>query len=178
MTLLPSIPNHHSSPSMFSPFDSISLFNSREFDSMFEKFDKMFDHLDFIKVLGNQYSPVPCDVITIKDDEEKEIGLELRYAVAGYNKEDISVDISQDNTLNIFARKSAGPLSQEQIKENKNNTYLVRSIKKSDWSVSYKIGIHVNKEKITSKFKDGILSVNVPYLENEKKEVYRKIKIE
>ena len=177
MTLIPSrrssVPGVFSSP--FNSFDSISLFNSKELNNVFEQFDKVFADFDRTKAFGVQASPVPCDIFSVKDDEGKEIGLELRYAVAGYDKNDLNVYLSPDSTtLNI----SVVHLTKT-VEENKNICCLAKGIKKSNWSVSYRIGTHVNKEKISSQFKDGILSVKVPYFEeNKEKQVNKTIVIE
>ena len=130
---------------------------------------------------GVQSSPVPCNVVSFKNDDGVETCLMLEYAVAGYDKKNISVYVDPDsNTLNISADKQDEKTDDPEVeKRQKNFSYVVRGIKKSNWKVSYKIGYHVDKDNIGSWMQDGILYVKVPYkTEAATKQAIRQIPIE
>lgn len=155
------------SPLRNSPF---SVINSNVYDNIFDQLEKNFeDVFAFNKEIFGKNSSIPYDVISLKDKDGAECGLEIRYALAEYNKNDINIEIEGD----IISLK----VNKSEEEENNKENYLYKGIKRSNWQVSYKLGENVDKEKIKALFKNGCLKLTIPYLE-EKEMKKDKIKIE
>ena len=120
------------------------------------------------EAFDNIFTPVYWDsAINMKTDikefdDKYEIGIEL----PGYEKENISIDLS-DGYISINAKK-------EEKEEDNKTKYVVRERKVSA-SRSYYVG-DVSMEDIKAKYDNGILTINIPK-EIEKKEKNNKILI-
>jgi HSP20 family protein len=123
----------------------------------------LFDD-DFFPVLTNRTSSMPA--VNIKENE-KNFTLEL--AVPGMDKKDLKIDINED-VLTI---------SSESKSENEENQdgYKRKEFSFSSFCRSFYLPENVNREKIGASYKDGILSVEIPKVEEEKNKITRQIKI-
>jgi len=119
-------------------------------------FDNAFDSL-FEPVYKVNKVAMRTDII------EKEKEFELKVDLAGYKKEDISLDLDNGN-LTISAKM------QETETEGK---YLVRE-RSSSVTRTYYIG-EVDKDKIKASYSGGVLSIIIP---KEKEEKHTSISID
>ena len=93
---------------------------------------------------------VPMDVI------EGELGYEMQIAIPGASKEDIKVDIKQ------------GSLTIEAIRpkiENESIKYLYKGLSAFEFKRTFSdldTNLKVDTEKITSAYKDGLLTITLP----------------
>jgi len=93
---------------------------------------------------------VPMDVI------EGELGYEMLIAIPGASKEDIKVDIKQ------------GSLTIEAIRpkiENESVKYLYKGLSAFEFKRTFSdldTNLKVDTEKITSAYKDGLLTITLP----------------
>ena len=93
---------------------------------------------------------VPMDVI------EGELGYEMLIAIPGASKEDIKVDIKQ------------GSLTFEAIRpkiENESVKYLYKGLSAFEFKRTFSdldTNLKVDTEKITSAYKDGLLTITLP----------------
>ncbi len=123
----------------------------------------LFDD-DFFPVLTNRTSSLPA--VNIRENE-KSIMLEL--AVPGMDKKDLKIDINED-VLTISSE------SKNETEDGKDG-YMRKEYSYSSFVRSFFIPENVNREKIGANYRDGILSVELPKLEEEKNKISRQIKI-
>ena len=123
----------------------------------------LFDD-DFFPVMSNRTSSMPA--VNIREDEKRFI---LDLAVPGMDKKDLKIDINED-VLTISSE------TKNESEEN-NDGYKRKEFSYSSFCRSFQIPENVNREKIEATYKDGILSVALPKLEEEKNKISRQIKI-
>ena len=111
----------------------------------------MFNHFDhiFFDVINNNSFP-PTDIFETKDGK-----LKFRFAVAGYSKEDITIDF-KGNKLTV---KSVN-LNKEPEDENISG-YFEQRIAKRRFEKSWVIkdSKYTNKDNISASMEDGILEI-------------------
>jgi HSP20 family protein len=104
--------------------------------------------------------------VNIKENE-KSFMLEL--AVPGMDKKDLKIDINED-VLTISSE------SKNETEEEKDG-YKRKEFSYSSFCRSFFIPENVNREKIVASYKDGILNVELPKMEEEKSKITRQIRI-
>ena len=104
-------------------------------------------------------------------ENDKEYRVEL--AAAGTKKEDFNVHINQEGNLTIHME-----CKNEKKDENKKEHYLRREFSYSKYEQTLLLPDDVNKEKISAKVNDGILTVTLPKQEVKAQENARQILIE
>jgi HSP20 family protein len=123
----------------------------------------LFDD-DFFPVVSNRTSSMPA--VNIKENE-KNYTLEL--AVPGMDKKDLKIDINED-VLTISSE------TNNETEEEKDG-YKRKEFSYSSFCRSFYIPDNVNKDKIGASYKDGILTVEIPKMEEEKSKITKQIKI-
>ena len=123
----------------------------------------LFDD-DFFPVVSNRTSSMPA--VNIKENE-KNYTLEL--AVPGMDKKDLKIDINED-VLTISSE------TKNETEEEKDG-YKRKEFSYSSFCRSFYIPDNVNKDKIGASYKDGILTVEIPKVEEEKNKITKQIKI-
>ena len=96
------------------------------------------------------------------DIRETEEGYIIDVDLPGYNKEDIKIDVT-DGYLTINAK-----MNQENNDENKGN-YVRRERFYGECSRSFYVGETVEAEDIKAAFRNGILSLEIPKIDESKK---------
>jgi HSP20 family protein len=119
---------------------------------------------DFFPVLTGRSSSMPA--VNVREDD-KSFMLEL--AVPGIDKKELKIDINED-LLTIASE------SKNESEESKDG-YKRKEFSYSSFCRSFQIPENVNKEKIEANYKDGILSVTLPKVEEEKNRISRQVKI-
>ena len=89
-------------------------------------------------------------------DEEKDYKVEV--AAPGMTKEDFQIKLDQDNNLIIALEKK----TQKEDHDKKNHKYLRREFSYSKFQQVFTLPDDVEKEKISAKMNDGILTINIP----------------
>lgn len=120
-------------------FNFPTLFDARAMSKLFEDFDRD---------LWESRSGYPYNVIQKGDTTI------LKYALAGFTKDDIKVNVSGD-TLNIEAVADAE-------KESEDIKYLHRGIAERSLKVYWELGARADKKNIKSSFEDGMLIIEIP----------------
>ncbi|HAM11005.1 MAG: hypothetical protein A2X05_00065 [Bacteroidetes bacterium GWE2_41_25] len=123
----------------------------------------LFDD-DFLPALSNRTSSMPA--VNIREDEKSYI---LDLAVPGMDKKDIKIDTNED-VLTISSESK-----EESVEER--DGYKKKEFNYSSFCRSFYIPENVNREKIEANYKDGILTVSLPKMEEEKKNISRQITI-
>lgn len=113
----------------------------------------------------NTVTSHPTDVYY---DKEKE-ALIIEIACVGADKEEIKIEKSCNNVLNIeYGKKTEDP--KDASKE-----YYTRKISKKAFKLSYKVNSDYNIDELDAKLKNGLLTISIPKKE-ESKPVQFKIK--
>jgi len=123
----------------------------------------LFDD-DFLPGLFTRTSSMPA--VNIRENEKN---FTLDLAVPGIDKKDLKIDIS-DDVLTISSEV------KNEAEENKDG-YKRKEFSYSSFCRSFYIPENVNREKIGASYKDGILSVELPLMEEEKNKISKQIKI-
>jgi len=119
---------------------------------------------DFFTALQNRTSSMPS--VNIHEDEKK---YTLELAIPGMDKKDLKIDINED-VLTISSE------SKNETEENSDG-YKRKEFSYSSFSRSFYIPENVNRDKIEAGYKDGILTVGLPKLEEERSKITRQINI-
>lgn len=146
---------------VFRPFNT-NVLNTR--DNFISTFDKMFDDIartsfpELYQNLGVEpfgKSSYP-KVNVISDNDSVVIEAEL----AGYKKEDIDISV-QDGVLTL-----SGKASQHTEYTDK-AVYLLRELKRSVFSRSFKLGDQLDVSDVNAKFDNGLLTISIQKLTKE-----------
>lgn len=128
-------------------------------DNWITAFDKFFDdafrgtYPELHKAFGIEpFSKTSYPKVNVISHEEK---LEIEAEIAGYSKEDITVQIEED-ILSIVGKTSQ--LSEQTDK----SVYLLRELKRSSFSRSFRLSDQLDVENIDATFKDGLLRLVIP----------------
>ena len=146
---------------VFRPFNTHVL-NNR--DNFISTFDKMFDEIartsfpELYQNLGVEpfgKSSYP-KVNVISDDDSVLIEAEL----AGYKREDIDISV-QDGVLTISGKTS------QHAEQTDKAVYLLRELKRSSFSRSFKLGDQLDVSDVDAKFDNGLLTISIQKLTKE-----------
>ncbi|MFQ5934254.1 MAG: Hsp20/alpha crystallin family protein [Dehalococcoidia bacterium] len=120
--------------------------------------DRLFDDAFFrpyrfgVWTLDNGY--VPLDVYQTKDDAV------VKASLPGLKPEDVEISI-EDNVLTIKGRVQAS-------EEVENESYVLRERRHGSFHRSVTLPDNLNTDKTEATFKEGILTVSIPKLEESK----------
>jgi HSP20 family protein len=117
---------------------------------------------DFFPATSRGSSPA----VNIREDDKRFI---LDLAVPGLDRKDMKIDINED-LLTISAET-------KNESEETNDGYKRKEFSYSSFCRSFQIPENVNSDKIEANYKDGILSVTLPKVTEEKNKITRQIKI-
>jgi HSP20 family protein len=123
----------------------------------------LFDD-DFFQLSQNRSASQPA--VNIREDEKNYF---LDLAIPGIDKKDLKIDVNED-VLTISHE------SESESEKNKDG-YKRKEFSYSAFSRSFYIPENTDREKIEANYKDGVLSVALPKLEEEKVKLARKIEI-
>lgn len=123
----------------------------------------IFDE-DLSPVVTSNPSTMPA--VNIREDEKNYF---LDLAIPGIDKKDLTIDIKED-VLTISSE-----IKNES--EESRDGYKRKEFSYSTFCRSFYVPENVSREKIEANYKDGILSVALPKLEEEKSKINRKIEI-
>lgn len=126
----------------------------RNFDLFDEFFDDPFFHKD-----ERHPHPMPMMKTDIRENEKNYI---IDVDLPGFSKEDIKIDV-EDGYLNINASMNSTHNEEE------NGRFIRRERFVGECSRSFYIGEDIESDDIKASFKNGILTLEVPKVEIEKK---------
>ncbi|MBG0858062.1 MAG: Hsp20/alpha crystallin family protein [Bacteroidales bacterium] len=119
---------------------------------------------DLFPGFNSRVSSMPA--VNIKENEKNFI---LELAVPGIDKKDLKIDVNEE----VLTISSETKNEAEEEKEG----YKRKEFSYSSFCRSFYIPENVNREKIGASYRDGILSVELPKMEEEKNKITRQIKI-
>ena len=115
-------------------------------------FENLFNHTSKEQMRQNRYQCAPSTNIIEKND-----GFELHMAVPGIQKKDVKINIEK-NRLNITSEKEAE-------KEAEGVKFTRREFVSGTFRRSFTLPDTIDTEKIKADFKNGILKVSLPKME-------------
>lgn len=104
--------------------------------------------------------------------KESDVDYEVEVAAPGMTKEDFNVHLNQDGDLSIKMESK-----KENREEEKKAHYLRREFAYSKFEQTLILPDDVDKEKISAKVSDGVLTVVLPKIRKEEKNVVRQITV-
>ena len=88
---------------------------------------------------------------------------ELEFAVPGLKKEELNLQVDADGVMSIsMVHKN------EENKEDKKRNYIRREFSYQEFNQSYILPDDADREKISAKVENGVLTIDVPKLPAEK----------
>ena len=107
--------------------------------------------------------------VNVKEDEK---AYTMELAAPGIKKEYCRVGINEDGNLTIAIENK-----MEHKEENKKHHYLRREFSYSNYEQSYTLPDDVERDKISAKVENGILTVVLPKVEKEEKKMAKVIEL-
>jgi len=124
-----------------------------------------FFNEDFFPTMNRTTSSLPA--VNIREDEK---AFYLELAVPGMDKKDLHLEI-KDDVLTISSE-------HKEEKEQDQDGYKRKEFSYSSFCRSFYLPDDVNSESINASYKDGILNVEIPKMEEDKKkQKSREVKI-
>ena len=131
-------------------------------------FDRFFDN-DFFDWSNKNFSLTNTTLpsINIKEYEDK---FEVELAAPGFKKSDFKVEIN-NGQLNICSEKK----SENESEDNEN--YRVKEFSYQSFNRSISLPETVNEDKVSAKYEDGLLKLQIPKKDEAKAKPAKEIKI-
>ena len=107
--------------------------------------------------------------VNVKESEE---AYTMELAAPGIKKEYCRVNINEDGNLAIAIENKC-----EHKNEDKKHHYLRREFSYSNYEQNYTLPEDVERDKISAKVEDGILTVTMPKMAKEEKKVSKAIEV-
>lgn len=131
--------------------DNLLTAFDKVFDDAFKtSFPEMYDVFGFGPFGKSAYPKV--NVLSFEDR------VEIEAEIAGFVKEDIDIQVEED-VLTIMGKSSS---SAETTEEGPAPIYILRELKRSSFSRSFRLGDELDREDIGAAFRDGILRISIP----------------
>lgn len=139
-------------------------------DNLLNTFDRFFDEAfrgqfpDFHKTFGiDPFSKAAYPKVNVMSFDDR---IEIEAEIAGYSKDDVSVEV-ENEVLSIVGK--ASQLNEQTDK----SVYLLRELKRSSFSRSFRLDDQLDSDNINAAFKDGLLTLVIP----RKKPVEPEVKV-
>jgi HSP20 family protein len=142
--------------------------------------DELFTHFDYIldEIMNNNFPKLTDDLshdFFTKGSFPKVNVLKtkdcfvIQAAVAGYNKDDISIQLN-NNLLTISGKSSNSSA--------KDIEYFFREVKLSNFSRTFKLSGSMNIDKMNASVDNGLLTIKIPLFNKQESSKIRSIKID
>ena len=131
-------------------------------DEFLTPFDKIFDQLmnksfpTFQEEVGVSFNQGAYPKVNVYEYDDK-VGIVAE--IPGLDKKNVTVDV-EDGILTISGDKHGF--------DTDGGKCITRELKQSSFKRSFTLGEHLDGEEVSAKFKDGMLSIDVPKVTPEK----------
>ena len=130
-------------------------------------FPTMFDDFFNTDYMPRANSTAPA--VNVKETDKSYV---MELAAPGIKKEYCRIGINDEGNLTIAIENK-----QEHKEENKKHHYLRREFSYSNYEQSYTLPEDVERDKISAKVDNGILTVVLPKTEKEEKKMTKSIEV-
>lgn len=127
----------------------------------------------FNDFFGNEWMENSNKSVPAINIQQNEKGFTVEVAAPGMTKEDCVVRIDDDNNLVISFEKK-----NEKEEKDKKGAYLRREFSYTQFQRRMVLPDDVEKEKISAKMENGVLTVEIPTAEEEKIPTAKQIEIQ
>lgn len=127
----------------------------------------------FNDFFGNEWMENSSKSTPAINIQQNENGFTVEVAAPGMTKEDCVVRIDEENNLVISFEKK-----NEQEEKDKKGAYLRREFSYTQFQRSMILPDNVEKEKISAKVENGVLTVDIPTVKEEKVSTSKLIEIQ
>lgn len=127
----------------------------------------------FNDFFGNEWMENSSRSVPAINIQQNENGFTVEVAAPGMTKEDCVVRIDEDNNLVISFEKK-----NEQEEKDKKGAYLRREFTYTQFQRRMILPDDVEKEKISAKVENGVLTVEIPTVKEEKVSTSKLIEIQ
>ena len=94
---------------------------------------------------------------------ENEKDYELEFAVPGLKKEELNLQVDADGVMSISMVRN-----HEENKDDKKRNYIRREFSYQEFNQSYILPEDADRDNISAKVENGVLTINVPKMPAEK----------
>lgn len=117
--------------------------------------DVFFDRLwpEWRRDMGEEWTPTV-------DLFEKEGSYHIKAEIPGFNKDDITVNVS-DGMVTLSGKKEDGH-------EEETEGYHIKEMRSGSFTRSFQLPDEIDEENIEANYKDGVLTVTMPRKESSK----------
>ncbi len=122
--------------------------------------DSFFDDFWGLKIPDFTLMRVPRVQFPKIDIKEEEKNYLLTAEVPGLSKDDINIEVNDNNMLTIFSE-------HKEEKEEEKEGYIYKEQSHRSFSRSLRIPEGISYQEITAKLEDGVLSLTIPKTEPE-----------
>ena len=126
----------------------------------------------FEDFLNTDFMPRANSTAPAVNVKESENAYTMELAAPGIKKEYCRVNINEDGNLAIAIENKV-----EHKHEDKHHHYLRREFSYSNYEQNYTLPDDVERDKISAKVEDGILTVTMPKMEKEEKKLSKAIEV-
>jgi len=149
---------------VFRPWTT-NVLNNR--DNFISTFDKMFDEMarsNFPEVFKNWGAePISKSAYPKVNVTSTEDAVTIEAELAGFTKDQVDIEV-KDDVLTIYGK-------HDSVKEEPEHTgkvvYLLRELKRSAFSRSFRIGNQLDASQINAEMHNGLLIITIPKLVKE-----------
>lgn len=127
----------------------------------------------FNDFFGNEWMENSSRSVPAINIQQNEKGYMVEVAAPGMTKEDCVVRIDEENNLVISFEKK-----NEQEEKDKKGAYLRREFSYTQFQRRMVLPENVEKDKISAKVENGVLTVEIPTVEEEKVSTSKLIEIQ
>ncbi|MEA4916981.1 Hsp20/alpha crystallin family protein [Proteiniphilum sp.] len=127
----------------------------------------------FNDFFGNEWMENSSRSVPAINIQQNENGFTVEVAAPGMTKEDCVVKIDEENNLVISFEKK-----NEQEEKDKKGTYLRREFSYTQFQRRMVLPENVEKDKILAKVENGVLTVEIPTVKEEKTSISKLIEIQ
>ena len=129
--------------------------------------DNAFDDFFDTRALGRMNATAPA--VNVKEDDK---AYTMEVAVPGIKKEFCRVNINNDGDLELSIENKF-----EHKEENKKEHFLRREFSYGNYQQTYTLPDNVDKDTISAKVENGVLTITMPKLSQTTNKVQRQIDI-
>lgn len=131
--------------------------------------DPIWEMMDFFanpferKICNRGLSNIrkPHNLTNVKDKDGNIVGMKLTVVTTPFRKDDVRVRIV-DDMLTVKC-------GFENVKDAENEDVIYRGISSQSYEFSLKLGDSIDRKAISAENKDGMLTINLPYVAVEEK---------
>ncbi len=128
------------------------------YDADFTKMNQYFNSLIESHLTSAKLNNIGYPRMDISDSTKEIV---IKFDLAGVNKENIKLSISDDKILTLKGEKTAS-------KENKSKDYVKKEIFYGSFEKAIQLPENIDESKLSTKFENGILTVSIPKTEIKK----------